>query len=293
VDRYLRSIPGAPFILAVAVGLALLLILRALWWADWLYSGRPLFALGTFVLLAALAALGGMLLVRRCVPLATLEAHREAAGYVYSTLGAAYAVLRSFLVVISWNRFDADQRTIRQEAEAAATLFHLADGLGAATRQEVQQTLLAYTQVVLDDEWAAMTHGAESEQAWHLSDQLWDLYMHAPREDQTRPAYQQSLSQIHEFYTLRGQRLVESRSILPSAIWVVLTMGAIITVGFTYLFGVRSPVAQGVMTVALTAIIAGSLYLIVDLDTPYHGPLEVRPTPYQTTRAFFTARLQQ
>jgi hypothetical protein len=293
VDRYLRRVLRAPLILRVSVGLALLIVFQILWWTDWQYAGHPLVALGMFVLLAELVALEGMLLARRCIPLASLEAHREVAGYVYSTLGAAYAVLLSFLVVISWNRFDADQRTIRQEAAAAATLFHLADGLGAAPRQELQQALLAYIQVVLADEWEALTHGVESAQAWYWSDQLWDIYMRAPPEEQGRPAYPQSLSKIQEFYDLRGQRLVESRSSLPSAIWVVLLGGATVTVGFTYLFGVRSPAAQGVMTVALTAIIAGSLYLIVDLDTPYSGPVRVMPTPYQTTLAFFTARLQQ
>jgi len=293
LDRLLDDRPRLWTIIWSATGLAVLIAFRAIWWGDLQASGQPLLALATFVLLAELAALGGMLVVRRSVKLTTLEAHRESAGFVYSTLGAAYAVLLSFLVVISWNRFHDDQQTITSEAIATSTLFHLADGLDTATRQELQQTLLAYTRVVLDHEWAAMARGEDSDEAWRLSDHLWDVYSQAPADDQGRPAYMESLRQMQEFYRLRGQRLLESRSTLPSAIWVVLMAGAMITVGFTYLFGVRSLLAQAVITIALTAIIAGSLYLVIDLDTPYSGPLQVSPAPYQGNEAFFTDRLQQ
>ena len=72
-----------------------------------------------------------------------------------------------------------------------------------------------------------------------------------------------------------------SRERLSNAIWVVLTGGAVITVAFTYLFGVPNARSQTVMTAALTAVIAGSLYLIFDLSTPYSGPLDVEPARYQ------------
>jgi hypothetical protein len=136
-----------------------------------------------------------------------------------------------------------------------------------------------------------MERGAESARGWSLSDQLWDTYMRAPAAEQSQASYTQSLTAMQQLYALRGQRLLQSREKLSNAIWMVLTLGAAITVGFTYLFGVRNTVSQAVMTAALTAVIAGSLYLIFDLNTPYSGPLHLEPTPYETNRAFFTTRL--
>lgn len=272
--------------------LAVLVLLRVLWWGQWEYSAQPLMALGSFVLVAELAALWGMLLVRRSIAIATLEAHREAAGYVYATLGAAYAVLLSFMVVVSWTQYHDAEQTITNEALATVTLFHLADGLDDATRRDLQQALVAYTQTVVDDEWPAMARGSESGRAWELSDHLWDAYMHAPADTQARPAYTQALGQMQQFYALRGRRLLESRSALPSAVWVVLAAGAAVTVGFTYLFGVHRLLAQAVITAALTAIIAGSLYLIVDFDTLYTGPLQMDRAPLEANLTFFASRSQ-
>jgi hypothetical protein len=92
---------------------------------------------------------------------------------------------------------------------------------------------------------------------------------------------------------LRGARILQSASGLPDAIWIVLVGGAVITVGFTYLFGVRNVLAHAMLTAALTAIIAGSLYLIFDLGTPYSGPLHVEPMPLQTVAALLRSRVQQ
>ncbi len=260
------------------------------WWTGTQPAVGAILPLLAFVALCELAALGGMLLVRRSIRLATLEAHKQSAGFVYATLGSAYAVLLSFMVVVGWTQYRDAQDNMAREALTIATLYHLADGLAEPTRGELQQTLAAYNQTVLDDEWPAMDRGGESAQAWSLSDQLWDLYMNAPAADQARSAYSQSLRQVEDLYQLRARRLLGSRSTLPPAIWTVLVGGAIVTVAFTYLFGVDNPLAQAVMTAALTAVIAGSLYLIFDLDTPYSGPLHLSPTPYVTNQHFFTAR---
>ena len=274
--------------------LALLAALAGLgWWTQLDEPGDPAVALLIFVGLCELAALSGMLLVRRSVQLGSLEAHKEHAGFVYATLGAAYAVLLSFMVVVSWNRFQEAQQTTSKEALTLATLFHLAAGFDNATRTEIQTTLLAYTQTVIAEEWPAMDRGMVSDHAWSLSDQLWDDYLHASPTAQGTAEYQHSLSQMETFYALRGARTLQSTSSLPSTIQIVLVGGASITVGFTYLFGVRNALAHAVMTAALTAIIAGSLYLIFDLDTPYSGPLHVDPVPFETSAAFFRSQLQQ
>ncbi len=280
-----------PWLVIALTVVATLGLLRG--WAEAQRVRSALSALLAFEGLCQLAALGGMLLVRRSVHLAALEAHKDAAGYVYTTLGAAYAVLLSFMVVTSWTRYrDADE-TVTKEAITVATLFHLADGFEEPTRRLVQGTLLVYTQAVLDHEWARMEHQGESEPAWTLSDRLWRLYMDIPAAEQARPAYAPSLTQIQEFYALRARRLLQSRTSLPAVVWIVLIVGAIITVGFAYLFGVRSLSAQVVMTVALTTVIAGSLFLILDLDNPFGGTLRVDPTPFETNRVFFTSQLQR
>src|SRR5262249_32405663 len=195
--RAVRTLARAP----TAYALALLAALAALyWWTQQEESSVPAIALLGFVGLCELTAISGMLLVRRSVQLDSLEVHREYAGYVYTTLGAAYAVLLSFMVVASWNRFQEAQQTTSKEALALATLFHLAAQFDDSTRTEIQTSLLAYAQTVIDEEWPAMDRGSVSDRAWSLSDQLRDVYLRAPPSARERAEYPQSLSQLETFY---------------------------------------------------------------------------------------------
>src|SRR5689334_21583051 len=95
--RHPQTCPDAA-VLAILVVLGLLA-----WWTGAQPLDRPVLALLAFVALCEVAALGGMQLIRRSIQLTTLEAHMEYAGTVYATLGAAYAVLLSFMVVVSCN----------------------------------------------------------------------------------------------------------------------------------------------------------------------------------------------
>jgi hypothetical protein len=240
---------------------------------------------------SVLAALGGMLLVRRTVPQAALERHKESAGFVYATLGVAYAVLLTFVVIAVWEQFrDAEQLT-EQEATAVATLFHLADGFGADARRDVQETIVAYTRAVVDEEWTLLAAGQVSARAGSLVDHLWQHYtaMLAPERGQAE--YTESLEQMGTFSALRSQRLLHSRAMLPTVIWSVLLVGGIITVAYTYLFGVSSAAAQLVMTTALTVVLASGLFLIYALDNPYRGASGVSPEAFRTALAFFTRHL--
>jgi hypothetical protein len=51
------------------------------------------------VVLAVAASVGGLLLVRRRIALATLEQHNEVAGFIIAVIGGLYAVLLAFVVI--------------------------------------------------------------------------------------------------------------------------------------------------------------------------------------------------
>src|SRR5436305_1854749 len=67
-------------------------------------------------------------------------------------------------------------------------------------------------------------------------------------------------------------------STLPEQLWWVLMAGGVITIGFTYFFGVRSLGAQILMVAALAGMISLTLFLILSLDLPFSGDLAVPPT---------------
>jgi hypothetical protein len=233
-----------------------------------------LLAIGGSVVVSLL----GMALVRRSVAVSALEAHSEVAGFVYAVLGVVYGVLMAFVVTVVWDRYDRAETVASLEAGALADLGRLADHLPAAQRAEAQQTLLAYGRVVIDEEWAIMRSGGASPRAQQLADAIWATFGRIePTNDREAGIYQQALGQLDALSDARGARLLLARSGLPGLMWVVLVVGALVTVGFSFLLAVKSAVAQALIVTTLAASVALVLCLIGALNFPFDGTVHVGP----------------
>jgi hypothetical protein len=227
---------------------------------------------GTTVLLALLA----MAVVRRSTVFAALEAHTEVAGFVYAVLGVIYAVILAFVVIAVWEEFEKAELYVELESNALADLYRLGEGLPGSDREGVQATLLAYVQAVRGQEWETMSRGEPGARAEILSDELWRAYRNfEPSTERETALLNASLSRLTEFSDARRLRLHESQNVLPGLLWGMLFVGGIITVGFSFLFGVRSARSQAVITVLLSATVALLLFLVYAIDRPFQGDLRV------------------
>lgn len=68
---------------------------------------------------------------------------------------------------------------------------------------------------------------------------------------------------------------------MPSILWTVLVIGGILTVAFTFLFGVEPPWFHRVAIAALTVVIVLVLYTIYRIEYPFTGEVRVRPDAFE------------
>jgi succinate dehydrogenase hydrophobic anchor subunit len=66
---------------------------------------------------------------------------------------------------------------------------------------------------------------------------------------------------------------------VPTAVWLVLLVGGIFTVFYTFFFGMKNVKAQYFMTTTLTVTITLILFLIYVLDHPFTGASKVSTEP--------------
>lgn len=235
-----------------------------------------------FVAAAVLLALGGMLLVRRSVQLSTLEEHREVAGFIYAIVGVIYAVLLAFVVTLAWGQQEEARVRIEQEANAAADLYRGTPAFPASFQTEVRGELRGYLQTVLRAEWPDMRGGRTSLETWRQYDRLWQTYLgFSPRTAHQTLWYTQALTRLNDLGDARRLRLLSGRSHLPGLLWGVLWSGGVITVAFAYFFGIRRVGSQALMVSALAAAIALNLFLVLALDRPFSGAIQVGPEAFE------------
>lgn len=231
---------------------------------------------------SVLAAHIGLHIVRHRIPLPVLQTQHEVAGFIIGVLGAIYAVLLAFVVVVVWNQFEDAKTTVEKEANQLNDLSRIAQGFSAPAQQRLLDGIRIYTEQVVSDEWKTMSEGRASTKAQAAMENLWQTYRELePQTNRENALYAESLDRLSDISDNRRLRIHASRDDVPAVVQVLLWGGGLITIAFTYFFGVKSLRAQALMTAALAGVVAFILFLVVVLDNPFHGYLRVTPESMQ------------
>jgi len=237
------------------------------------------FTIGIVLMCISMAlAIGGLILVQRSVPIAFRRQHNDVAGFIYAVLGVVYAVLLGFMVVAVWEEWNAAAVTTDEEATSLSEIFWIAGRMPESEGHHIQNLARSYARVVIDEEWPLMEQGRASPKAWDLLDEIrGDLLSFDPSTPAQQVLYEQGLERMRDLADARRDRLRDASQGVPSILWVVLIVGGIDVVGFTYLFGLDSTLIHLLMVAALALIIALVLFTVASLDFPFRGDITIHP----------------
>jgi hypothetical protein len=241
------------------------------------------------VVLPTVLAAFGPSVVRRYMKLEKLVTNNEIAGFKFATIGVLYAVLIAFAIIVVWEKFSDAETKVAAEASGAATIYRLAQGLDQQSAAALRAEMSNYLTVVIHRDWPAMERGSSDQYPSGLAlDALYatllSIQPSAPRDTAVLP---EILRQLDVITLARNARLLAADGIVPSVIWPVLFGGAIVTIAFTFFFGTKNLRAQTAMTVLLSLLIFSELLIIVTVDYPFTGPIQVEPTAFARVLAEF------
>jgi protein-S-isoprenylcysteine O-methyltransferase Ste14 len=250
---------------------------------------------------ASIIAIIGLTLVQRLVPASVRKEHNDVAGFIYAALGVIYAVLLALVVIAVWEEFGRARVTVETEANALAEIFWLAHQLPEPERHQLQELARSYAEEVVDTEWPLMEQGKtplmENTQAtptgWVLIDDIRaTLQGYNPRTEAGQALYAEGLDQIQRLADARRTRLVVAEESIPTVLWVVLVVGGVVAVGFTYLFGLEHTESHALMVASLAGVIALVLYTIAVMDHPFSGGARIEPGAFELVlNRFETSKL--
>jgi len=142
----------------------------------------------------------------------------------------------------------------------------------------IQELARSYARVVVNEEWPLMEQKKSSPKAWDL---LHEIRTNLQSFDPSTPAqqvlYEQGFERMRDLADARRDRLLEAKHGLPAILWVVLILGGIVVVSFTYLFGLDSTLVHVLMVAALALIIALVLFTVAALNYPFKGDITIGP----------------
>ena len=200
-----------------------------------------------------------------------------------------------------WEEFGRARVTVETEANALAEIFWLAHSLPEPEGRELQELCRSYAEEVVNVGWPLMEQGRtpslerseETSRAWVLIDDIRaTLQDNEPRTPAEQELYAEGLDQVQRLADARRTRLVAAEDSLPAVLWVVLIVGGIVVVSFTYLFGLENTWAHTLMVVSLAGVIALVLFTIGVLDHPFSGGARIDPGAFELVlNRFETSKL--
>jgi hypothetical protein len=220
---------------------------------------------------------------RRFTDSQTRRAHNDIAGYIFTTVGAIYAVLLAFTTVTVWEQYNGAAENAAREATAALSLYR---NLSLYPDQEqagkAAQSHLAFMHAVVEDEYPAMAKMKRSPATAQAMDSLWvNAKKLKPQNLHEQALFNEILKDLNNIAQLRASRLgAATNPKLVGVMRITLIFGALITIVFAVLLGAESFWWHIILTSLMAILIATILFVLMELEHPFTSGIAIQPGDY-------------
>ena len=245
--------------------------------SRWLLNHVPVLGLAVLVIGGFVAvAVVGVLLVRKRLPHWASGEDNDVAGVFLGVVGGVYGIVLAFVIVAMWEGYQDAERAVTTEATEVSQLYRDTRGLAPETAEGIKTSIRHYLHHVVEHEWPAMKEGRDDPDAWAAVEEMYAVLRKAnPTTVAQQTFYSESVGKVNDVVAARRERLHIAAHELPGTLQILLVGGALVIIGFMFLFGSRNPKSHLVMVVAVATLLAFNLLLALLLDHPFSGTVSV------------------
>ncbi len=230
-----------------------------------------------------LVSIVGLIAARRWLKTPHLKTQHDIADPYSQFVAMLFAVLLGFMVADSMQRFADARKTVQAEASALGDAYRLSEGLPKPQSDQIRALCVNYATEVVHDEWPKMAMKQDSVEVWNIYRKLWTAATtYEPVTQRQSNAQQGLLGAMHSIGDNRRLRIEALHTGLPLELWVVLDLGGIATILFTYFFGAENFKIQLVMVGMVSLVICLNLFLLATYDDPFSGDVCITPAAFET-----------
>src|SRR5437867_2058578 len=216
--------------------------------------------------------LAGLYLVRRKYSAEVLKENHEVAAIIFNAFGLFYGVMVAFVVFVTWSGYDEARKDLQLEASEALDIFHSAEAFPEPANKIIRQGVREYVASVYNDEVQKLSQGDISLYSGGAHAELRTLFNQMDATSiPNRELYAESLRCLNNLAQYRRMRIFAGNDTVPPVIWLVLLVGGLFAVSYTFFFGMKNIKAQYLITTTLTVTVASILFLVYVLDHLFTG----------------------
>jgi hypothetical protein len=238
------------------------------------------------VLVVASAAIAAMLYVRRGAPEGSRFTDGDRASGVFGVLATGFALLAGFVVFLAFETYDTARAGAETEARLVAHQFETVQFLPSPQRERLSGELVCYARSVVHQEWPQMRAGTLDSGPNEWGKTLFGtLRATEPRTASAQAAFSKYLDERSDREDARADRTHGSEGVIPTPLWIVLFVSAVILLGYMLFFADsgEGAIVQATMMGGVAVMVTSLLLLLWFFDHPYAGGGGIEPTAMEKT----------
>ncbi|WP_324678758.1 DUF4239 domain-containing protein [Hymenobacter sp. GOD-10R] len=203
-------------------------------------------------------------------------------GWFFSGISLLYGLTLGLLTVATWGNFTESAAIASQEAASIAALYRDLAGYPVGQQAVLKAELRDYTRFIIEKSWAAQRQGKINDNENLVLETFQnDLLTTDLANNEHQALHAEALRMFNNMVELRRQRIESIGGSVPGVLWSVVLLGALATLGSSFLFSVQNFGLHAAMAGLLAAMVGLLIFLIIALDHPYWGEVSVTPEAYQ------------
>jgi Protein of unknown function (DUF4239) len=219
--------------------------------------------------------------LNRMWPIANRKLINDVTGWQLGILGTTYGVILGFMLYTVWNDFRVAEVNVNLEATSLITVSHLSAGLPSPAREMFHELGMRYADVTINQDWPAMQVQQDSRASQVVLGDMWKVLTAVRAEGLEVNSVDHLTSALSDLTERRNLREQEFLIRLPKILWMLLVVGAGVTVGSSCLLGNDNKWLHYCQVLALTFVVAVTLAAIADLARPFEGAVAVTPVAFE------------
>jgi hypothetical protein len=173
-------------------------------------------------------------------------------------------------------------KIISQEATALAVLYRDVSAYPEPIRSQLRKEVHDYVDYVIHEAWPLQQRGQVPSGGVERMNRFQDtLIAFEPTTEGQKLLHGEALRAYNNMIQARRLRLDAVGTGLPGVMWLVIIVGAVISLSASFFFKVEDVRLHGILVTLLAMFVGLVIFMTFALDRPFRGDLGVRPEPYQ------------
>lgn len=250
----------------------------------WAYQIPSLYLVLLMVASIELVSMIGLFLARRLL-IPRLRFHdgvNDAISGTVQAIGVFYGITVGLIAVGVWNTNSNASDLVSKEAASIGALYRDVSGYPEPQRTKLRAELREYTHQVIEQAWPAQREGRILDSGTRILNEFQNtLVTFEPSTTGQTALHSETLRAYDTLIGYRRQRVDAVGAGLSQVMWMVIWIGAAISIGVAYLYKIDDPKIHAMLVALMAGFLAVVIFMIVINDRPFIGENGIPPDSYK------------